>query len=315
MAGWNQHETVYLYTPATELKVDIRGRSSFAIFDVEGTLVWSDRYEPRLISRGGWVFSNENVPSTLESLQQKGYTIIFYISEPGISRNKIRRFKNLTQEIFSHLTFEPWVVLATVNDQYAKPKGGILDFLIAKMGILAVTNLSFYIGDEVSPIAKFPWYRRSSLDSQMATSMGIKFYEPRQIFGDYTQPNVDESTSLIITTGQMGSGWEIAEVTYKGKLGLTVGDRNIVFIGIEDLRSMESPIVIPETEIYMVFGSNPKKVDRDLIRAKFELPKRAPEYKVYWYSRFSYTLGRNDRSFTEIFEDPRVSGEPWVRVA
>lgn len=281
--SWSRHDSVWYR----------RGDSTsdhLAAFDIDSTLIFSDRGEK--MAKSGWVWAFSNVKEKLTELR-KEWTLAFISNRCG-SYADILETRNRIDDILRKLGFSCWVFLATKRDEYRKPGTGMYNLLI-RLTEKKYSKESFFCGD-ASGRSSFPHNNWADSDRRFAESCGLNYYEPEQLFAPFVAPPLSDKNKVIITTGV--SGWE-AYGEFKDKV-VKVGDREVLFI--REARPIEE-----KCDLVMVYGPHPTRKDRLNVITKMSLS--AGEVLIYWYAR----PGTVNKELSNLFQSP--VGEDVVRIS
>lgn len=252
-----------------------------------------------------WVLSSEELPNTLRTLQHDfGYQIIICLEVIQLDEAQMERVRLLARQFMERTRLKDqvafWVYECDVPIQKVKEQ------YLRYINCNRFTETSFFCGDEISPQAMYPWYRRSDRDACRASQLDLRLIEPRQILGDYPIPILPQDTSLILTCGRSGSGWEIA--AKQRQPPLDIEQRQVQYWTTAEVLKSPEPILIRPDQICVVFGSHLSLAERQAVTGRFILPI-GQGYLVHWYSRIA-ALGPDTRPL----DHPATTEESWVRV-
>ena len=77
--SWTKHESCLIYTPQNFVRFNT-DESKIAAFDLDSTLIISDRGEPYSKVTNGFILAYANTKAKINSLYHQGFTIvIFYL--------------------------------------------------------------------------------------------------------------------------------------------------------------------------------------------------------------------------------------------
>uniref|UniRef100_A0A8C9VMC5 Polynucleotide kinase 3'-phosphatase n=1 Tax=Scleropages formosus TaxID=113540 RepID=A0A8C9VMC5_SCLFO len=126
----------------------------------------------------------------LASLLKKGFKVVFFTNQMGISRGKLRPevFKSKVEDVLATLKLPIQVFAATASGIYRKPVIGMWEHLCQKANdSITVDKLqSFYVGDAAGrPVNWAPGKKKkdfSCSDRLFALNIGLQFHTPEEFF-------------------------------------------------------------------------------------------------------------------------------------
>jgi bifunctional polynucleotide phosphatase/kinase len=185
-----------------------------AAFDLDWTLVRTIRGRfPK--DENDWAFLPNRI-GVLKYYQEMGHTIVIFTNQ-GYKGNKLIMAINRINKIISALIGEKLnisVLAATDNNLYRKPNIGMWQVFIQNISNFD-KNQSFYVGDAAGRNQD-----HSSDDRDFATTIGLKFYVPEEIFPstclrisdticihqNSDQIVIPDTQTMFIFVGMPGSG-------------------------------------------------------------------------------------------------------------
>lgn len=370
-AGWYQYESVLFFIPA-ETKISLQifdkqkmtaeeptksGKIKLAAFDMDGTLINSNRGEKYAADVNDWLLAYETIPEKLRYYRDNDYFIcIISNRKAAINSHIVTSAMQRIEKLFDTIGFQCFAFLLTGNDEYRKPNTGSLYLIQTLLQISCFEPGSFYCGDAAKNYSTNPWHQWSDSDYQLVanwnkenkitssvekkrlppqgsktivtgsktkivikakkpaveteqckSSGGLQFYDPDALFDDgyLWQDHLPVATKLIITCGQLNSGYPPAERhEFKNADG-------VIFLSGE-FGIIKKADFLTE-KIIVITGSFPTFREREAIRIKFGIP--AKNRLVVWFTRpSSIELKRSvEFEYSKAFQSPVNTGEIWIR--
>ncbi|KAI9829083.1 MAG: hypothetical protein M1832_000106 [Thelocarpon impressellum] len=166
-----------------------------------------------------WRWWHAVVPGALKDLHEKGYQVIIFSNQAGISlRNdpktvkgdmkRLKDFKDKVSSILHQLDFPTNVYAATAHDEFRKPRTGMWDEMMEECH-LDVESVefegSFFVGDAGGRQGSDGFGKdHSCSDRNFASNIGITFHTPEEYFLQETpkpfKRDFDPTTFLNPTT-------------------------------------------------------------------------------------------------------------------
>uniref|UniRef100_A0AAY4CAP1 PNK FHA domain-containing protein n=1 Tax=Denticeps clupeoides TaxID=299321 RepID=A0AAY4CAP1_9TELE len=182
---WQQIGNLLLYTAA-----GVRGCSKVAGFDIDGCIITTKSGKVFPTSPDDWRILYPEIQPRLASLLKKGYKVVFFTNQMGISRGKLRPevFKSKVEDILQTLQLPVQVFVATGPGIYRKPVIGMWQHLCEKAnaGVTVDQSESFYVGDAAGrPVNWAPGKKKkdfSCSDRLFALNLGLQFHTPEEFF-------------------------------------------------------------------------------------------------------------------------------------
>uniref|UniRef100_A0AAY4CB45 PNK FHA domain-containing protein n=1 Tax=Denticeps clupeoides TaxID=299321 RepID=A0AAY4CB45_9TELE len=183
--GRKQIGNLLLYTAA-----GVRGCSKVAGFDIDGCIITTKSGKVFPTSPDDWRILYPEIQPRLASLLKKGYKVVFFTNQMGISRGKLRPevFKSKVEDILQTLQLPVQVFVATGPGIYRKPVIGMWQHLCEKAnaGVTVDQSESFYVGDAAGrPVNWAPGKKKkdfSCSDRLFALNLGLQFHTPEEFF-------------------------------------------------------------------------------------------------------------------------------------
>jgi bifunctional polynucleotide phosphatase/kinase len=171
---------------------------------------------------------------TLKAYQNAGYLIVIF-SNQGVKGKKLTmaldRINNVIQALNTE-GIQPWVFVATENNEYRKPEPGMWTLLTKNISV----NQALYTGDAGGRPGDF-----SDSDRKFAEAIGIPFYVPEDIFPK-NEIIIPKEQTMFIFVGMQGSGKSSFFNTY-------LAPRNWVHINQDQLKTQAKMIKAIETAL------------------------------------------------------------------
>ncbi|ROL49953.1 Bifunctional polynucleotide phosphatase/kinase [Anabarilius grahami] len=172
---WQQIGSLMLFTAA-----GVPESSKVAGFDIDGCIITTKSGKVFPTSPDDWRILFPEIQPRLASLLKKGYKVVFFTNQMGISRGKLRPevFKSKAEDILQTLQLP----------------------IQANGGVTIDVSQSFYVGDAAGRPANWaPGKKKkdfSCSDRLFALNIGLQFYTPEEYFlgwkpAQYSLPELD----------------------------------------------------------------------------------------------------------------------------
>lgn len=292
---WQQYESCHYLLPDSHVKIE---KAKIASFDLDSTLIYSNKGEKYASSTDGWIFAWENVVELLTQYHEDGWTIVIFSNRRG-SPWGIKAIENRILKIRDIIKVPFYTFFAVRKDNYRKPEIGMFNLFIHLLGITQIED-GFYCGDAAGETSTFKWNTWQDSDLNFAKNTQLRFVEPQNVFKNFEVPTISPETRLIITIGQIGSGWD-ENMQYVGNK-IQLNDDTIMVV-IDDSYINNFDFSTNEENgmkyVYYVLGTHPTEQSRYNVMLFFGIYN--PEYHVYF--RPSYN-GMNDSQYTKTLKLP-----------
>lgn len=255
-----------------------------ALFDLDGTLITSSngkRYADT--DPTAWVYLGQ-VPEKLQQLRVDGWIVAILTNQSRFNSNVGNRIENLRLDLQARNGWSPLIFIATGNDVFRKPQAGMLSVLL---GLLQSPphriERIFVCGDAVGSSDPYPPYRWSSVDSDLALSMGLVFHRPIEVFGSnfgQTKSREDGALEMVILLGNPGSG--------KSTTAAVLSEKGYVSCNLDHLRTLSrvNQYVIHNLKAgrsVVIDSTNPSRAKRlTYVRLAFE---HQAQVRIFWHIR------------------------------
>ena len=181
--SWNESNTI-LYRLG---KPKSKG-APIVSFDMDHTLIKpkDGRKFPQNKKDWEWYINNPNLKKYIGCLSDKGYHIIIFSNQSGISSGKTDKV-DITEKIDDiikqlDINNNISVFIATKSDIYRKPSKLIMDFAIKSLDI-TLGNNSFYCGDAAGRLKHGNIKKDFSCsDRKFASNCNLAFFTPEELF-------------------------------------------------------------------------------------------------------------------------------------
>uniref|UniRef100_A0A673KUD3 Bifunctional polynucleotide phosphatase/kinase-like n=1 Tax=Sinocyclocheilus rhinocerous TaxID=307959 RepID=A0A673KUD3_9TELE len=182
---WQQIGSLLLFTAA-----GVPDSSKIAGFDIDGCIITTKSGKVFPTSPDDWRILFPEIQPRLASLLKKGYKVVFFTNQMGISRGKLRPevFKSKVEDILQTLQLPIQVFASTAPGIYRKPVIGMWEHLCEKAngGVTVDVSQSFYVGDAAGRPANWaPGKKKkdfSCSDRLFALNIGLQFHTPEEYF-------------------------------------------------------------------------------------------------------------------------------------
>ncbi|XP_016101307.1 bifunctional polynucleotide phosphatase/kinase [Sinocyclocheilus grahami] len=182
---WQQIGSLLLFTAA-----GVPDSSKIAGFDIDGCIITTKSGKVFPTSPDDWRILFPEIQPRLASLLKKGYKVVFFTNQMGISRGKLRPevFKSKVEDILQTLQLPIQVFASTAPGIYRKPVIGMWEHLCEKVngGVTVDVSQSFYVGDAAGRPANWaPGKKKkdfSCSDRLFALNIGLQFQTPEEYF-------------------------------------------------------------------------------------------------------------------------------------
>ncbi|XP_073779297.1 bifunctional polynucleotide phosphatase/kinase isoform X2 [Danio rerio] len=168
----------------------VTASSKIAGFDIDGCIITTKSGKVFPTGPDDWRILYPEIQPKLASLLKKGYKVVFFTNQMGISRGKLRPevFKSKAEDILQTLQLPIQVFVSTAPGIYRKPVIGMWEHLCEKAnsGVMVDVSESFYVGDAAGRPANWaPGKKKkdfSCSDRLFALNIGLQFYTPEEYF-------------------------------------------------------------------------------------------------------------------------------------
>lgn len=182
---WQQIGSLLLFTAA-----GVTASSKIAGFDIDGCIITTKSGKVFPTGPDDWRILYPEIQPKLASLLKKGFKVVFFTNQMGISRGKLRPevFKSKAEDILQTLQLPIQVFVSTAPGIYRKPVIGMWEHLCEKAngGVLVDVSESFYVGDAAGRPANWaPGKKKkdfSCSDRLFALNIGLQFHTPEEYF-------------------------------------------------------------------------------------------------------------------------------------
>lgn len=182
---WQQIGSLMLFTAA-----GVTASSKIAGFDIDGCIITTKSGKVFPTGPDDWRILYPEIQPKLASLLKKGFKVVFFTNQMGISRGKLRPevFKSKAEDILQTLQLPIQVFVSTAPGIYRKPVIGMWEHLCEKAngGVLVDVSESFYVGDAAGRPANWaPGKKKkdfSCSDRLFALNIGLQFHTPEEYF-------------------------------------------------------------------------------------------------------------------------------------
>lgn len=195
---WENYHDEFLFIPG-----NIINSNKIFAFDLDQTLItFKDGQDPikyNNVDPNNWIFLGPIKEKILELSSE--YSIFIITNQPKISDSK----RQLIENVWEALDRIPYILCAHKDNLYRKPSPKFIDIismLLFTNGITIDKRNSYFSGDAVGPLDKFPPYQWSSDDYVFAINAGINFIRPIDLFGI---SSVVPTQDIVIMMGTPGS--------------------------------------------------------------------------------------------------------------
>lgn len=257
-----------------------------AAFDFDGTLIYSSVGRSMAVKSDMGIDAYPGSVIQLQRLKAAGWMIVIFSNRRGPPWEQKATAQRINNWLQRAKLPNAWAFLATKSDNYRKPGTGMLTLFTQLAGVKTLDPGSFYCGDASGPSSKDPWLRWSASDREFAVATRLKFYEPAELLGFWSQdfllssPLRKEGKSVLLTLGAQGSGWE-AWNHLDGQL-ISYGEVNLfVTTTLLPLPEGSSHQSKKKHVVPLVLGSNHERAGRDRIREYYG----AKTSLILWFGR------------------------------
>uniref|UniRef100_A0A9J8BE69 Polynucleotide kinase 3'-phosphatase n=1 Tax=Cyprinus carpio carpio TaxID=630221 RepID=A0A9J8BE69_CYPCA len=191
---WQQIGSLLLFTAA-----GVPDSSKIAGFDIDGCIITTKSGKVFPTSPDDWRILFPEIQPRLASLLKKGYKVVFFTNQMGISRGKLRPevFKSKVEDILQTLQLPVQVFASTAPGIYRKPVIGMWEHLCEKFAINI--GLQFHTPEEYFLGWKPAQFSLPEFDPRKLDSKG-HLYDPPDASLTSTKQEV------IVAVGFPGSG-------------------------------------------------------------------------------------------------------------
>uniref|UniRef100_A0A671PL29 Bifunctional polynucleotide phosphatase/kinase-like n=1 Tax=Sinocyclocheilus anshuiensis TaxID=1608454 RepID=A0A671PL29_9TELE len=178
---WQQISSLLLFTAA-----GVPDSSKIAGFDIDGCIITTKSGKVFPTSPDDWRILFPEIQPRLASLLKKGYKVVFFTNQMGISRGKLRPevFKSKVEDILQTLQLPIQVFASTAPGIYRKPVIGMWEHLCEKISML---SQGFLLCTDAAgrPANWAPGKKKkdfSCSDRLFALNIGLQFHTPEEYF-------------------------------------------------------------------------------------------------------------------------------------
>uniref|UniRef100_A0A673KWF1 Bifunctional polynucleotide phosphatase/kinase-like n=1 Tax=Sinocyclocheilus rhinocerous TaxID=307959 RepID=A0A673KWF1_9TELE len=178
---WQQIGSLLLFTAA-----GVPDSSKIAGFDIDGCIITTKSGKVFPTSPDDWRILFPEIQPRLASLLKKGYKVVFFTNQMGISRGKLRPevFKSKVEDILQTLQLPIQVFASTAPGIYRKPVIGMWEHLCEKISML---SQGFLLCTDAAgrPANWAPGKKKkdfSCSDRLFALNIGLQFHTPEEYF-------------------------------------------------------------------------------------------------------------------------------------
>ena len=173
----SQDESVVYYTSSKNAS----WTSKIAAFDLDSTLILptNSKKSPLSTNESDWRFFHFSIPSRLQDLHAKGYTLVIFTNQAGISASDLhlQRFKKKIESIFERLDLPIHLYAALKHDFNRKPLMGMWHKMLHSASSAKIEEW-FYVGDAAGRPRD-----HSDCDLKFAKNIEAGFFQtPEQFF-------------------------------------------------------------------------------------------------------------------------------------
>ncbi|XP_072249061.1 bifunctional polynucleotide phosphatase/kinase [Leuresthes tenuis] len=199
MSSWQHISNLMLYTAA-----GVKASNKIAGFDIDGCIITTKSGKVFPTAPDDWRILYPEIQPRLASLLKKGYKVVFFTNQMGITKGKLRPevFKSKVEDVLATLQLPVQVFVATGPGIYRKPVMGMWNHLCEKAndGVTVDKTQSFYVGDAAGrPENWAPGKKKkdfSCSDRLFALNIGLQFHTPEEYFlgwksAPYSLPEFD----------------------------------------------------------------------------------------------------------------------------
>uniref|UniRef100_A0A8C7W4L6 PNK FHA domain-containing protein n=1 Tax=Oncorhynchus mykiss TaxID=8022 RepID=A0A8C7W4L6_ONCMY len=163
---WQQIGNLMIYTA-----VGVTGSTKIAGFDIDGCIITTNSGKVFPTSPDDWRILFPEIQPKLASLLKKGYKVVFFTNQMGISRGKLKPedFKSKVETILKTLQLPVQVFVASGPGIYRKPVMGMWEHLYA-----AGRPVNWAPGKKKKDF--------SCSDRLFALNLGLQFHTPEEFF-------------------------------------------------------------------------------------------------------------------------------------
>ena len=180
--AWVLHEKVYY-------KLGTVRDNKIAAFDFDHTLAQSDSGLLFMRTEDDWVptVAVDHLTDFFRKLVADRWTIVVFLNQyendPAFTQKCLRRMDKFFNGI-PDIPINPFMYVAIGNDVYRKPQRGMWELFILQSKLVP-SEASFFCGDAFGTAAINPAYRWSSDDRLFAEAIGLAYYTPEEMLGEF----------------------------------------------------------------------------------------------------------------------------------
>lgn len=291
------------YVPA-----DFAPTSSFYIFDLDGTIVFS-KSGKLSGSDAADTLILPSVPKLFSEIRALGHTILVVSNQAYWTDGAKEKIQ------YVHTTLNVPIAVATGKlSPYRKPSPLIWNTFKATYNVNPAKITM--VGDAVGPADPYIPYRWASSDADFAKNIGATFVRPSDIIPGSGEPQIPEGLSIILMVGNPGSG----KSTFAAELAEKTGAEHIE----QDNYPSRSKVLATAKTILrtgrsvIIDATHGNKERRNEVYAIAKECNATPH--IIWFPRDGrpFNKERTTRivpgvaygTYTKYFSDPREDGMP-----
>jgi bifunctional polynucleotide phosphatase/kinase len=158
-------------------------KNKIAAFDLDYTLIKTKSGKKFPKNKNDWILWNNRVLEKLKELVSNGFQIIVFTNQSKLKNNQtVEDFKHKIDNIIELLKLEVQVFISRKSGYFRKPFTGMWNKMLEINEIQEINKMSFYCGDAAGRQGKKKDF--SCSDRLFAYNLGIKFFEPEELFLD-----------------------------------------------------------------------------------------------------------------------------------
>ena len=162
-----------------------------AAFDLDGTLIVTKSGKRFAQNASDWdLFHPTHVQATLQRLVREGFTLVIVSNQNGVAKGKTSaaEVRAKMQAVVTRLNVPIFVLFATQDDEYRKPRVGAWRWLMRELHLKEDAANSFYCGDAAGR-PKITGRNKdfAATDYKFALNLKLSFHTPEELFLQNTQ--------------------------------------------------------------------------------------------------------------------------------
>lgn len=297
---WSIHRSVFYFDDDEQ-----KGRVKLALFDLDGTLVFTPSGRKLPNPDDIYYFCYSDIFDKLIKYHDDGFAVAILSNQKGLKN--VDRLEKVRQDIVSRTHFSPIILASTANDEFRKPREGMFFFVLQLLNITPtdVSPDSFYCGDAAGhdKSKRHPYFEWSDSDYRFSMSVGLIFFNPREIFTIFPL-TFRKYQELIIFVGMPASG--------KSRMARLYRQFSYETVCQDELKTREKVLTkmiefLDEGKSVIIDRTNPTKEERTIFSSEAKI--RGIPIRIFLFLRDGSSVN-DQRGDTKV---PRIAFQVYAK--